>query len=595
LAALQAAVKTVGCGGWIQAAGGVLSGPLSIPGTSCPAGNPVLLENQHMRDICVAGSPAPCNTDAFPVGTPLFPPAAPPAQALAGTTWVPTLSGLTNAAVLTISDNASGWFIAGFEVTLAPTAASNKYRPIVGMGENTVAVAALPHDIWFWQMLIHPAPCLADSLTAPCNYAGRGIDLNVVRGGLYYSRVWGIVAPGQDTQAVNINNSPGPVDTIGNFLQSTGENLMMNTECTVIGPGLSNPPPGTTQGSTGWLPGDIGIPTCPVPTNITVRQNHFHKDLAWRTLPAGCDASKSQCYDVKNQIECKNCSTVLVDGNFFDTTFPGGQSGFYIMNCWAQGQYVCEDVTFTNNVFAHGVAIGSSLVAVGSVSGNGAPVTCLTCGYTGPPIVRAGVRVLFRNILAVDISGNFAQLQNTDGVTFDHITSVNGSGMTSILNALNFSDKPPSTDAHFQATNSMLFGIPFANSQPPGSAIAGLPAPIFGGLYFLGDYWSYPDIFGKVYTPIYPPGVQSLSSSAVSLQKTPPVTCQNNNSVTQQCWPLAWALAGMVDFAGCSAGTNLAGCALAPASPLKGKGTDGADIGPNIPAVLAATALARQI
>jgi len=54
--------------------------------------------------------------------------------------------------------------------------------------------------------------------------------------------------------------------------------------------------------------------------------------------------------------------------------------------------------------------------------------------------------------------------------------------------------------------------------------------------------------------------------------------------------PLDWALVGMLDFTGCNAGTNLAGCALSSGSPYKDAGTDGMDIGANVAAVVAALA-----
>jgi len=595
LASLQAAVNAAPCGGWIQASGGALGAGNFALSNNCPASNPILIENQNIRAACAAGSPAPCGTAAFPIGAPLFPASTTPAQALAGTSWVPTLAGNTTGSTVTFSDNAAGIFLAGFEITLAVGSPSNIYRPIVGMGEATTSIAALPHNIWLWQDLVHPAPCTADSLTAPCSYSGRGIDANLVTGGVYYVRVWGIVAPGQDTQAVLVNNSPGPVDVIGSYLEATGENLGLNTSCTLIAPGLSNPPPGTTQGSTGWLPGDLGIPTCPVPSNITANGNHFHKQTSWASLPAGCNPALSQCYDVKLSFECKYCSTVLLDSNYYDTTIPGGQSSFIALNCWATGLYVCQDVTVSNSVVAYGVQTANSLVGIGYFAGNGQPVSCLTCGYTGPAVNQTALRVLVRNVLAVAVSGAFFQIQNSNGVRLDHVTSINGSGFTTILNALDFSDGQPSTDLNFQITNTLFFGSPFNDAGGP-VAITLLPSPVLGADYAVGDYWSYPNIWNVAYTPPYPVGFQSLSSPQISVAGNPPLTCRNNNSITQGCWSPDWALVGMMDFIGASLGTDLTGAALASTSALKGKGTDGvSDPGANVPMVVADTAYARSI
>ena len=134
-------------------------------------------------------------------------------------------------------------------------------------------------------------------------------------------------------------------------------------------------------------------------------------------------------------------------------------------------------------------------------------------------------------------------------------------------NALNFSDAQPNTDLTFQYTNNFIFGSAFNDGGGGGVTLAALPSPILGGDVLVGDYWGYPNIWGVVYAPVYPAGVTSLSSSAVSVAGTPPLTCQNENSILPTCWPLDWALVGFTDFTGGSAGTDLPGLALAVTSP----------------------------
>jgi len=281
-----------------------------------------------------------------------------------------------------------------------------------------------------------------------------------------------------------------------------------------------------------------------------------------------------------------------MDSNVLDTTFASGQAAFFISNCFAAGMYVCQDLTLTNNLIEHGPNIGS-------VSGNGWPVS-------GGTAITTGTRTLVRNNLAIDIDGiNYGgalcsqtppyahcsggvtfQLQHTYNYTIDHNTSINRPSQ--FQNALVFTDFPPSTDIAFQLTNNLQFGSPFANANTPGGTLANLPSPTFGGDYFVGDYWSYPTIWGITNTPAYPAGVQSLSASTVSIAGNPPVTCQNNDNVLQSCWPLDWALVGFVDLTGGNAGTDLAGLTLVGSSPLHNAATDGMDVGANVPAVLAA-------
>ncbi len=589
---LQGALIGAQCGQWIQVQAGVtFQGAFVIPGLACPASNPVLVENSDIRAMvtCTATSSYPCSASTVGQTLPVFPQWTAPSQSLAGTSYVPTLESTNSSASLFISDGVANWYIAGIEVTLAPSA--KWVYPIVGMGEDTSTIAALPQNITFDRVLVHPAPCLADSLTAPCNYVSRGIDLNAVNGTVMYSNIWAIVSTGQDTQAVLVNNSTGPGLVLGNYLEATGENLIFNTECT-FPTTTGNAPNGAPWGSQGFTTGDIGIPSCPAPSDYTVRLNHFHKSLAWQTLPAGCNAAQFQCYDVKNHFEVKHGQRILVDSNVFDTTYSSGQAEFFISNCFAAGIYVCQDLTLTSNLIEHGPNIGS-------VSGNGWPVS-------GGTAITTGTRTLVRNNVSLDINGiayggplcsqtppytqcaggTTFHLQQTFDYTIDHNTSINQPSQ--YQNALIFTDYPPSTDFGFELTNNLQFGSPFANANTPGGTIAGLPSPTLGGDYFVGDYWSYPTIWGVTNTPVYPPGVQSLSSGAVSVPGNPPVTCQNNNNVMQTCWALDWALVGFVDFTDGNAGTDLSGLALASTSLYHNAGTDGADIGANVAAVAAA-------
>jgi|HubBroStandDraft_1064217.scaffolds.fasta_scaffold00236_18 hypothetical protein len=306
----------------------------------------------------------------------------------------------------------------------------------------------------------------------------------------------------------------------------------------------------------------------------------------------------SRCYDVKNHIEVKHGAYILEDSNVMDTTYCGGQCEAVISNCFAQGIYVCEYETLTNNLIMHAPSVGA-------FSGNGAATPSTACGATGQPActVAAGVGLFYRNNLAIDINGatwggagcNAAtgvgcgngiswQFQNTNGITGDHNTTVNYVPLYS--NGLDFSDQPPSTNLNFWWTNNIQAFSPFANGMSPGQAIAALPSPVFGGNIFVADYWGYPNANGAPNTPAYPAGISSRASSAIPVAGK--ASCQLPNFPSLQCWGLDWALLGFVDFENGNAGTNIPGMALSPSSPYKGKGTDGMDPGVNMPAFAAA-------
>jgi uncharacterized protein YjdB len=547
---LQAAVNGASCGAHIVVAAGLsYSGNLVLPGTNCPSNNPILVEGSAIGGL---------------------PQWVVPSRSLAGTASFPTLVTPTTGPALQLSDNMSGWYFAGLELTVAPTV-QNLYN-IVSMGEQTLTTAALPHYVVFDRVLVHPSSVVT-------NYVVRGIDLNCVICAVISSNIWAIVNPGADTQAINVYNTTGPGLIANNDLEATGENIIFNTECSQTG---YNSP---------W-----GIPTCPVPSDFTVTRNHLIKQAAWQALPAGCVPGGSpQCYDVKNEWEVKHGQRMLVDSNWFDTTFNGGQAEFLISNCFDPGPYVCQDITVTNNLFTHGPQVGA-------IAGNGAVPNPMPSNALSVSGSQTGQRALFRNNIAIDINGNtpptgFApgagwggagisfQIQNTNGFVMDHNTIVNTPPLYE--NGLNFSDAQPTTDLNFEATNNFQFGSPFNDGGSPGAAIAALPSPTLGGQVFVGDYWQNPNIWGVPYEPAYPAGIISLTSNATPVDGQ--LGCQFNNYPIAACWPLDWALVGFTDFVDGNAGTDLAGLVLTPGSQFHAAGTDGLDIGANVAAVLAAT------
>jgi hypothetical protein len=523
-AELQAALTGAQCGQSIQVQAGLtLVDNFVVPGLACPENAPVLVASSAISTL---------------------PQWVVPARTLAGSSQVATLASPNSTASLTVSDGAANWYFAGLEFTVTP--AAQYVYPIVDMGDQTTTVAALPHNIVFDRVLVHPAPCPASGV---CNYVQRGITMNCVNCATISSNIWGIVNPGQDAQAIMAYNTTGPILIANNDLEASGENVIFNTECPI----------------TGYVPGGSvwGIPGCPVPSDITVRRNHFIKQAAWQSLPVGCSpATTLECYDVKDSFEIKHAQRVLLDSNWFDTTFNEGQDEFIIMNCFYNPYQVCTDFTVTNNLFEHGPIVG---VVVGF--GNS----------------QTGQRVMFRNNLAVDINaitwggrGLSFQINQTNGFIADHNTIINEPPLYNI--GLAFSDPPPSSDTNFAWTNNLSYGSPFGNGMGPGQTIAALPSPAFGGAVFVGDTWTYANQNDVANPPAYPAGISSLSAPG----------CTFNTKVIASCWPLDWAMVGFVDFEGGNAGTDLAGLALSTSSPQHNAATDGMDIGANIPAVLAA-------
>jgi hypothetical protein len=450
---------------------------------------------------------------------------------------MPTLQTGNSSSVLTASaiGATSGWYFAGLNFTAA-SGVKGLY-PVIWMGDSATTNAQLPHNITFDRCLIHGN----DQMVI------RGFDVSAVNFTLENSQCYDFLANFQDTQCFLTYNGGGPYLIQNNFLEATGENVM-------------------SGGATGAMPYPASVPA-----DITISGNHFHKKRTWIGQPAPCGTTgQPTCYDVKDHWECKQCQRVLIDGNIFDTTFTEAQHEALIINCFAAGNYTCQDVTITNNLIVH---VPNAYV----IAGNGNSTT--------------GARILVRNNLGYDITYNFGgptsygwagQVSYTNSLTVDHNTWVN---LPLYVIGSFYGDPAPSTDANYTLSNNIQFGPLGANSMSAGGVVAALLAAGANILYNLnvGDTWTasqtpaYPtaDHFYQAYTTVVPPG-QTVACS------------QGQSYNIPACWPLDWALVCMVDFTGATAGTNLAGFALAGTSPYAKAGSDGADVGANVPAVLSA-------
>jgi len=85
----------------------------------------------------------------------------------------------------------------------------------------------------------------------------RGIALNGVETSIVHSYISDIKAIGQDSQAICGWNGPGPFLIEDNYIEAAGENVMFG----------------------GSTPAIQGL----VPSSITIRRNHFTKNLAWKS------------------------------------------------------------------------------------------------------------------------------------------------------------------------------------------------------------------------------------------------------------------------------------------------------------------------
>jgi len=115
------------------------------------------------------------------------------------------------------------------------------------------------------------------------------------------------------------------------------------------------------------------------PTDIEIRQNHFFKPMTWMTgQPGFVGGPTGNAFMVKNHLELKNASRVLVEGNIFENTWGGfSQAGYSVLltpknQAGVNGTNLCPicavtDVTIRFNTISHAGA-GISLANVTSAN-----------------------------------------------------------------------------------------------------------------------------------------------------------------------------------------------------------------------------------
>ena len=154
-----------------------------------------------------------------------------------------------------------------------------------GANETQVTVAIAPTNLVFDHLYIH-----GDS---GANFT-RCVALNSASTVIADSWIADCHARGFDSQAIGGWNGPGPYLIENNYLEAAGENIMF---------GGSDP----------------GIPNL-VPSDITIRGNHFYKNPSWRGV-----------WTVKNLLELKSARRLLIENNVFENNWADAQTGMAIV------------------------------------------------------------------------------------------------------------------------------------------------------------------------------------------------------------------------------------------------------------------------
>jgi hypothetical protein len=332
-------------------------------------------------------------------------------------------------------------------------------------------------------------------------------------------------------------NPLGPFKIVDNFLEASGENILLG-----------------------------GASSTTTPADIQISQNHFFKPKIWmKGQPGYVGAANGNPFIVKNLFELKNAQRVLLEANIMEYSWGGfSQNGYAILitptnQVSGTGMNLCPiclvtDVTIRYNTISH---VGSGLQIANVLSGNGPPLD--------------GERYSIHDITIDDIdpvtysgSGNDAEilwsppaplLQN---VLLNHITSFAPTEMFSVGGAVS----PKMVNVNF--TNSIYL----AGEYPVWST---------GGVMTCANYDKPLTTFNACFGPY-----EFVDNAVIATPSAYPAS----EWPTENYFPATVASVQFVNYNNGNGGNYQ----LLSTSPYHNAGTDGKDLGADVSTILSETA-----
>jgi hypothetical protein len=257
-------------------------------------------------------------------------------------------------------------------VEFGPTPAGLYNIIQLGTGEER-KIDDLPHHIEFDRVYVHGDPSIGQR---------RGIAANGRFVIIKNSYISDIKLKGDESQAVAVWATDGPVEITNNYLEAAGENILF---------------------------GGAGSYLKLVPSNCVVKGNHLNKPTEWR----------NQGWVVKNLFEVKNGSRIKVTNNNMTNNWGMAQDGFAVLFTTRADNgnaSIVEDVEFENNT------VRNSACAVNVLGEEGG----------------GGHRLTIRNNLFANINGHdwngaghFLKSSDWDGLTIQNNTIIQTGSITS--------------------------------------------------------------------------------------------------------------------------------------------------------------------
>ncbi|MDQ3180034.1 MAG: hypothetical protein M3Q33_05895, partial [Acidobacteriota bacterium] len=234
-------------------------------------------------------------------------------------------------------------------------------------------VEDLPHHIEFDRVYIHGSPTSGQRRGIAAN--GRNIKIS-------NSHISDIKRKGEESQAIAVWASDGPIEIVNNYLEAAAENILFG-------------------GAESFLK--------LTPTDCVIRDNFLNKPLNWR----------EEGWVVKNLFEIKHGRRIKIDNNLMTNNWGMAQDGTAILFTTREDggkDAVIEDIEFTNNIVR---GSGNAVSVYGGEGGGGHHLT-------------------LRNNIFADINGakwngagNFMKSTAWDGLVIENNTILQSGNIAS--------------------------------------------------------------------------------------------------------------------------------------------------------------------
>lgn len=216
----------------------------------------------------------------------------------------PKISSPNADAAIIAVNGAHHYRFVGVEFGATKTGEGNIIR--LGTSEEK-RVEDLPHHIEFDRVFVHGSPTMGQR---------RGIAANGKYIKIINSYISDIKRKGEESQAIGVWATDGPVEIVNNYLEAAAENILF-----------------------GGAPSYLHL----TPTDCLVSGNHLNKLVKWR----------GEGWVVKNLFEIKHGRRIRIENNLMTNNWGMAQDGSAVLFTTRDDGaklVVIEDIEFTNNV-----------------------------------------------------------------------------------------------------------------------------------------------------------------------------------------------------------------------------------------------------